>query len=96
VAVGSIGEASKAMSAIASHLVSINAPVRFKVVDTGTALRAANAFAAGKVNLAVVRGDVGDLSQAGGGSQHASLAAAGVPRCSMRLTRSITSRLLIC
>jgi TRAP-type uncharacterized transport system substrate-binding protein len=66
VAVGSIdGEASKAMSAIASHLVSINAPVRFKVIDTGTALEAAQAFAAGTVNLAVVRGDVGDLSQAG-------------------------------
>jgi hypothetical protein len=26
------------MSAIASQLVSINTPVRFKVVDTGTAL----------------------------------------------------------
>jgi len=66
VAVGSFdGEASKAMSAIASHLVSINAPVRLKVVDTGTALVAAREFAAGKVNLAVVRGDVGDLSQGG-------------------------------
>jgi TRAP-type uncharacterized transport system substrate-binding protein len=66
VAVGSIdGEASKAMSAIASRLVSISAPVRFKVIDTGTALEAAQAFAAGKVNLAVVRGDVGDLSQGG-------------------------------
>jgi TRAP-type uncharacterized transport system substrate-binding protein len=66
VAVGSIdGEASKAMSAIASHLVSINASVRFKVIDTGTALEAAQAFAAGKVNLAVVRGDVGDFSQGG-------------------------------
>jgi TRAP-type uncharacterized transport system substrate-binding protein len=66
VAVGSIdGEASKAMSAIASHLVSTNAPVRFKVIDTGTVLAAAQAFAAGKVDLAVVRGDVGDLSQGG-------------------------------
>src|SRR5471032_155177 len=66
VAVGSIdGEASKAMSAIASRLVSINAPVRFKIIDTGTALEAAQAFAAGKVDLAVVRGDVGDLSQGG-------------------------------
>jgi TRAP-type uncharacterized transport system substrate-binding protein len=66
VAVGSIdGEASKAMAAIASRLVSDNASVRFKVVDTGTALEAAQAFATGKVNLAVVRGDVGDLSQAG-------------------------------
>ena len=65
VAVGSIdGEAAKAMSAIASQLVSTNAPVRLKVIDSGTALDAANAFAAGKTDLAVVRGDVGDLSQA--------------------------------
>jgi TRAP-type uncharacterized transport system substrate-binding protein len=65
VAVGSIdGEAARAMSAMASQLVSTDASVRFKVVDTGTALDAANAFAAGKVDLAVVRGDVGDLSQA--------------------------------
>jgi TRAP-type uncharacterized transport system substrate-binding protein len=63
VAVGSIdGEAAKAMSAIAGELVSTNAPVRLKVVDRGTALEAANAFSAGKVDLAVVRGDVGDLS----------------------------------
>jgi TRAP-type uncharacterized transport system substrate-binding protein len=65
VAVGSIdGEAAKAMSAIASRLVSINAPVRLKVIDSGTALEAAKAFSAGNVDLAVVRGDVGDLSQA--------------------------------
>src|ERR1700688_4041385 len=65
VAVGSIdGEAAKAMSAIASRLVSTNAPVRLKVIDSGTVLEAANAFAAGKADLAVVRGDVGDLSQA--------------------------------
>jgi TRAP-type uncharacterized transport system substrate-binding protein len=38
--------------------------VRLKVIDTGTAVEAAKAFAAGKVDLAVVRGDVGDLSQA--------------------------------
>jgi TRAP-type uncharacterized transport system substrate-binding protein len=65
VAVGSIdGEAAKAMSAIASRLVSTNAPVRLKVIDSGTALEAAKAFSAGNVDLAVVRGDVGDLSQA--------------------------------
>jgi TRAP-type uncharacterized transport system substrate-binding protein len=65
VAVGSIdGEAAKAMSAIASQLVSTNAPVRLNVIDSGTALEAAKAFSAGKVDLAVVRGDVGDLSQA--------------------------------
>src|SRR6478736_1571209 len=65
VAVGSIdGEAAKAMSAMASELVSINAPVRLTVIDTGTALEAAKTFASGKAALAVVRGDVGDLSQA--------------------------------
>lgn len=64
-AVGSIdGEAAKAMSAIASQLVSDGASVRFKVIDTGTALESAKAFAAGNVDLAVVRGDVGDLSKA--------------------------------
>src|SRR5438876_10924121 len=65
VAVGSIdGEAAKAMSAIASELVATNKPVRLKVIDSGTVLEAADAFSAGKVDLAVVRGDVGDLSQA--------------------------------
>jgi TRAP-type uncharacterized transport system substrate-binding protein len=65
VAVGSIdGEAAKAMSAIASRLASTNAPVRLKVIDSGTVLEAAKAFSAGKADLAVVRGDVGDLSQA--------------------------------
>jgi TRAP-type uncharacterized transport system substrate-binding protein len=38
--------------------------VRLKIIDVGTALEAAKEFAAGKVDLAVVRGDVGDLSQA--------------------------------
>jgi TRAP-type uncharacterized transport system substrate-binding protein len=65
VAVGSIdGEAAKAMSALASRLASTNAPVRLKVIDSGTALEAAKTFAAGKADLAVVRGDAGDLSQA--------------------------------
>src|SRR4030088_915439 len=65
VAVGSIdGEAAKAMSAIASRLGTTNAPVRLKVIDSGTALEAAKAFSTGNVDLAVVRGDVGDLSQA--------------------------------
>jgi TRAP-type uncharacterized transport system substrate-binding protein len=65
VAVGSIdGEAAKAMSTIASRLASNNASVRLKVMDSGTALGAAKAFSDGKVDLAVVRGDVGDLSKA--------------------------------
>jgi TRAP transporter TAXI family solute receptor len=65
VAVGSIdGEAAKIMSAMASEFASTKEPVRLKVVDSGTTLEAAAAFSAGKVDLAVVRGDVGDLSQA--------------------------------
>ncbi|UGA43959.1 C4-dicarboxylate ABC transporter substrate-binding protein [Bradyrhizobium quebecense] len=65
VAVGSIdGEAAKAMSAIASRLASTSAPVRLNVVDSGTAVGAAKAFSESKVDLAVVRGDVGDLSKA--------------------------------
>src|SRR6201985_943700 len=65
VAVGSIdGEAAKAMSAMASELVSTHPPARLRVIDSGTGLEAAAAFSAGKVDLAVVRGDVGDLSQA--------------------------------
>src|SRR5947199_8782574 len=65
VAVGSIdGEAAKAMSAIASRLLTTNAPVRLKVIDSGSALGAADAFSKGQVDLAVVRSDVGDLSQA--------------------------------
>src|SRR5260370_42662541 len=65
VAVGSIdGEAAKAMSAIGSRLASNNASVRLNVVDSGTALGAAKAFSDGKVDLAGVRGGVGDLSKA--------------------------------
>jgi hypothetical protein len=49
VAVGSLdGETAKAMSAIASRLVSTNAPVRLKVIDSGTALEAAHTFSAGR------------------------------------------------
>jgi TRAP-type uncharacterized transport system substrate-binding protein len=65
VAVGSFdGEAAKIMSTMASEFASTKAPVRLKVVDSSTTLEAAAAFSAGKVDLAVVRGDVGDLSQA--------------------------------
>ena len=65
VAVGSAdGEAVRIMSAIAARLVSKNADVRLDVVETPSALDAANAFSSGKTDLAVVRGDVGDLSQA--------------------------------
>jgi TRAP-type uncharacterized transport system substrate-binding protein len=65
IAVGSLdGEASKVVSALASKLAQQKAPVRLSMVEVSSALEAANAFSSGKVDLAVVRGDVGDLSQA--------------------------------
>lgn len=65
VAVGSLdGEATKLVSAIAGKLAQSGAPVRLSMVHTAGPLEAANAFASGKVDLAVVRGDVGDLSKA--------------------------------
>jgi len=65
IAVGSFdGEASRVVSALASKLAQQKAPVRLSVVESGNALDAAEAFSSGKVDLAVVRGDVGDLSQA--------------------------------
>lgn len=65
VAVGSLdGEASRLMTAIARNLAQVNAPVRFNMIETGSAIGAANSFSSGKADLAVVRGDVGDLSTA--------------------------------
>lgn len=65
IAVGSLdGEAGKVMTAIAGRLASMSAPVRLRVVEVTSALAAADAFSSNKVDLAVVRGDVGDLSQA--------------------------------
>ena len=65
IAVGSLdGEAPKVVSALASRLAEMNAPVRLKVVETTGAVQSAEAFSSGKTDLAVVRGDVGDLSHA--------------------------------
>jgi TRAP-type uncharacterized transport system substrate-binding protein len=65
IAVGSLdGEAPKLVSALASRLAAANAPVRLKLVETTSALEAADLFSSNKTDLAVVRGDVGDLSQA--------------------------------
>ncbi len=65
IAVGSLdGEAPKIVSALASRLAETNAPVRLKIVQTAGAIESAAAFSSGKTDLAVVRGDVGDLSQA--------------------------------
>lgn len=65
VAVGSLdGEARQTASLIAGRLATTDSPVRIKVVNAGNVLDAAKAFAAGKADLAMVRADVGDLSQA--------------------------------
>jgi TRAP-type uncharacterized transport system substrate-binding protein len=65
IAVGSFdGEASRVVAALAGKLAQQKAPVRLNVVETDSAVDAAEAFSSGKVDLAVVRGDVGDLSQA--------------------------------
>ncbi|MBW7966735.1 TAXI family TRAP transporter solute-binding subunit [Bradyrhizobium sp. BR 10261] len=65
IAVGSLdGDAPKIVSALASRLAVNDAPVRLRVVETGGPLDSATALATDKTDLAVVRGDVGDLSQA--------------------------------
>lgn len=65
IAVGSLdGEATRIVSALASRLAATNAKARLKVVEAAGPLDAANQFSSGKTDLAVVRGDVGDLSQA--------------------------------
>lgn len=65
IAVGSLdGEASRLVSALASKLAQQKAPVRLSMVEAGSALDAANVFSSEEVDLAVVRGDVGDLSKA--------------------------------
>ena len=64
-AVGSFdGEAGQIASIIASRLTATGAPVRLKIVQSSNVLDSAQMLAAGKVDLAVVRADVGDLSQA--------------------------------
>src|SRR5580698_3475510 len=65
VAVGSLdGEARQSASLIAGQFAATGSPIRLKIENTGNVLDAAKAFAAGKADLAVVRADVGDLSQA--------------------------------
>jgi TRAP-type uncharacterized transport system substrate-binding protein len=65
VAAGSAdGEAANVMKTIAARLATTKAPVRLKVVDTGTMQAAAQQFAAKKADLAVVRADQSGLSDA--------------------------------
>ncbi len=64
-AVGSFdGQAAQIASIVAGRLDATNSPVRLKIVRTDNAVDSAKMFAAGKVDLAIVRADVGDLSQA--------------------------------
>jgi TRAP transporter TAXI family solute receptor len=65
VAVGSFdGDIAKLMTGIAGRMASSNSPVRLKVVDKGTVAEASKALSSGETELAIVRGDVGDLSTA--------------------------------
>ena len=65
IAVGSSdGEAKQIATLIAGHLATTQSSVRLKVENSGNVLDAAKAFAAGAADLAIVRADVGDLSQA--------------------------------
>lgn len=65
IAVGSLdGEAGRIVTAIAGRLAETKAPVRLNMVDTASAVESANAFSSGKTDLAIVRGDAGDLSKA--------------------------------
>jgi TRAP-type uncharacterized transport system substrate-binding protein len=65
VAAGAVdGEPVRLMSAIAGRLTKSNSSIRLKIVALGTALESAKAFSAGEADLAIVRADVGDLSNA--------------------------------
>lgn len=65
IGVGSLdGEIVKATVLIANRFSKVDAPVRLNVVKFGNILDATKAFSAGDVDLAVVRADVGDLSNA--------------------------------
>jgi TRAP-type uncharacterized transport system substrate-binding protein len=65
VAVGTLdGEARQAAAVIAGHLATSDASIRLKIENAGNVLDAAKALAAGSAQLAVIRADVGDFSQA--------------------------------
>ena len=64
VAAGSVdGYATQIMSSIAARLSQTGSPVRLKVLNVESALDAAKAISTGKVDRAVIRADVGDLSE---------------------------------
>jgi TRAP-type uncharacterized transport system substrate-binding protein len=57
------GTAAQMMSSIAGRLTKAGASVRLKVVNVNSAFEAAKEFSAGKVDLAIIRADVGDLTE---------------------------------
>lgn len=64
VAAGSTdGYAAQIISSIAARLSQTESPVRLKVVRVESAFDAAKAFSAGKVDLAIIRADIGDLTE---------------------------------
>lgn len=64
-AAGSVdGEAGRIAALLEGKLAQSNAPVRLKLVPTPGPVEAAKAFSTGSVDLAVVRGDVGELGDA--------------------------------
>ncbi|MET0969715.1 MAG: TAXI family TRAP transporter solute-binding subunit [Tardiphaga sp.] len=64
-AIGSLdGGASKSAEIIASRFAKKTSPILLTVEKTGSLVDAAQAFAAGKADLAAVRADVGDLADA--------------------------------
>jgi TRAP transporter TAXI family solute receptor len=65
IAVGSVdGDAVRLLTALGTRMTATNAPVRLNVVDAGTPLGAADRFAKGQADLAIVRADLGDLGNA--------------------------------
>jgi TRAP transporter TAXI family solute receptor len=65
IAIGSAdGDLSHVTTAIAARMAQSGAPVRLKIVDKGTLPGAAQAFAQGETDLAIVRGDMPNLSTA--------------------------------
>jgi TRAP-type uncharacterized transport system substrate-binding protein len=67
VAAGSAdGRSLSLISAMSGRLASSRSHVRLKVVDSGTSAKAAEMLTEGKAELAIVRGDTGNLSDARG------------------------------
>jgi TRAP transporter TAXI family solute receptor len=58
------GEAVRLVLAIAGRLTTSGSHIRLRVIDTGNTLEAAKEFAAGKVDLAIVRADGSGLADA--------------------------------